>query len=564
MQKRFLRYLLCVSFLTLALSVVATTCFYYFVFINREKNDLVYITKNTGEALNHTQEDDAYLQNIAQKSLDIRITLIDPDGNVRFDSVEDADTLPSHKDRPEFLRATTSTTIAIERFSHTLSKDLYYVSQRLENGYVLRLSRETDSFFGAFMATIPIDIAIFISIFALAVLVSTRLTTKTFEKLNTEKANLSEIDTTEFPEIRPFIQRIQTQNELIQKSLHKIKRERDTITAILQHMREPLIIIDEHTQSLSINNAARAMFNIRQDESLPTIENILDNKPLVALVRETLQGTGAETVFAHEGRTYKTFISPVFEEGSVRGAVVLFIDETQEIEAKRLREEFSANVSHELKTPLTSICGFSELLSCNMVEESQKPEVFRLIYKDATRLLNLVEDIMKISGLERAQGYSKECISLKDVIDDVLRAQKPLIEEKQLHVYTTGDAELFENKTMVWELFSNLINNGIKYNKDHGSLEIHITKQDKTYEIVVKDTGVGIAPTDLDRIFERFYRADKSRSQRIEGTGLGLSIVKHIVEAMHGTIEVSSKLQVGTTFTLHLIPSHKPAKIELP
>lgn len=564
MQKRFLRYLLSVSLLTLVLACVATTCMYYVVFIQRAKSDLIYITKNTAEALNRMSNDTSYLQHIAQHAHDIRITLINPDGDVVFESTEHTRMLPTHKDRPEFLGATKDATISVERFSHTLDKDLYYVSQKLDNGCVLRISQQVDSLMSAYIATLPVGVAISIAVFILAVLVSRYITKKTFEPLNARGNDVCHIDTHAFPEIAPFIQRIQKQNDLIQKNMLNIKRERDTIAAILKNMREALIIIDEHMRLLSINNAARAVFDVAQKDGMCAIEDILDNKPLVALVRETLQGKAAETVFSRKGKTYKTYINPVFEEGRVRGAVVLFIDETQEIEAKRLREEFSANVSHELKTPLTSICGFSELLSCNMVEESKKAEVFQLIHKDATRLMHLIEDIMKISGLEREQGYSKELVSLKEILDDIMRAHSSFIEEKDIHTSVLGDGTLYENKTMVWELFSNLISNAVKYNKEHGMIEIVITQQEKTYEIVVKDTGIGIAPSDLSRIFERFYRADKSRSQTVEGTGLGLSIVKHIVEAMHGTLDVSSQLDVGTTFTVRLIRSHTPAKTKLP
>ncbi|WP_246829965.1 cell wall metabolism sensor histidine kinase WalK [Peptoniphilus sp. HMSC062D09] len=251
-------------------------------------------------------------------------------------------------------------------------------------------------------------------------------------------------------------------------------------------------------------------------------------------------------------REFKFYVNPVFEDKKVRGVVILFIDETEEIRALRLREEFSSNVSHELKTPLTSICGFSELLVNGMVDDDNKEEFYKLIYDDSKRLLNLIEDIMKISGLESEEAFSREEIKLNELIRDILRAQRNLIDEKNIAVSLEGDGLVYENKTMMWELFANIINNGLKYNKDGGKLDIKISEDEKNYEVSIVDTGIGIPSKDLARIFERFYRVDKSRSRKIGGTGLGLSIVKHVLQSIDGKLEISSKLGMGTSFKIIL------------
>lgn len=556
MQKRFLRYLLLISLLTLVVSAVATTSLYYITFVNQAKADLSQITHTTAQVLNHVDNDTAYLHTVTQDSLNYRISLINPQGDVVFDSAKNIHSLNSHKDRPEFIGALEHNSTSVERFSHTLAKDLYYVSQKLDNGYVLRISREMDSLIGTFIGTIPIDIAISITIFIIALLVSMRLATTMFAPLNNHHEDLTHIDTDSFPEIKPFITRIKNQNELIKTNLLNISRERDTMNTILKNMKEALIIVDNDLHILSINNAALKMFNVTPEQASQDLTKLVSNKALLALTQGSLHGTSTETVFSLHSKSYKTYINPVFEENSIKGVVMLFIDETEEIQAKHLREEFSSNVSHELKTPLTSICGFSELLACGMVEESSKNEFYQLIYKDSKRLLNLVEDIMKISGLEQEQISGKEPIMLREIIDDIIQAHETLITSKHIHISVSGNGEIYENKTMIWELFSNLISNALKYNKNNGSLEITITTQPETYEIIIKDTGIGIANDDINRIFERFYRADKSRSQTIEGTGLGLSIVKHIIQTIHGSLDVTSQINKGTAFTLALNKPH--------
>ena len=263
-------------------------------------------------------------------------------------------------------------------------------------------------------------------------------------------------------------------------------------------------------------------------------------------------GKSIEAITRIGDRDYKCYVNPVYEDKRVRGLLILFIDETEEIRALRLREEFSSNVSHELKTPLTSISGFSELLVNNLVEDKDKEAFYKLIYDDSKRLLSLVEDIMKISGLENAGDYDKEEVDLREIISEILKGYENLIEEKNLEVNFEGRGTVFENRTMIWELFSNLINNGLKYNKEGGRLDIKISEEERAYKIIIADTGIGIPQEDLARVFERFYRVDKSRSRRVGGTGLGLSIVKHILQNIGGKVKISSQLGQGTSFELLL------------
>ena len=552
MKRRFFRYLLGISLLTLFLSTIVSMFIYYSVYVDRSNRDLSNIVITMSETLKRIDDDENYLDSVVKKKRDFRITLIKDDGDVLYDSAENAKFLPSHKDRPEVIKAKESGFAQVERYSTTLSKDLYYVSLKLDDGNIIRVSREMDNLLGAFRKVFPIDILMSILIFIIATAVSRRLTKKTFEPLNNLKEDLLSIDTDKFPEISPFINKINKQNKTIKDNYRQISRERDTIETILKNMKESLIIIDENKNLLSVNKSARKLFNSKRELIGENILNLIRDDDLIKLIDDALMGSSVESITNIGDREFKFYVNPVFEDKKVRGVVILFIDETEEIRALRLREEFSSNVSHELKTPLTSICGFSELLVNGMVDDANKEEFYKLIYDDSKRLLNLIEDIMKISGLESEKTFSREEIKLKELIRDILRSQGNLIDEKNIAVTLEGDGLVFENKTMMWELFANLINNGLKYNKDGGKLDIKITEDTENYEVLITDTGIGIPSKDLARIFERFYRVDKSRSRKIGGTGLGLSIVKHVLQSIDGKLEISSELGMGTQFKIIL------------
>ncbi|WP_288961240.1 ATP-binding protein [uncultured Peptoniphilus sp.] len=557
MKKRFFRYLLGIALLTLFLSTVASMFVFYSGYAKRSNEDLRNIVMTMGESLNKYEDDITYLEGLTNKKLDFRITLIREDGEVLYDSKKDVKLLPSHKDRPEVIEAKKLGYAQVERYSNTLSKDLYYVSLRLDDGNMIRISREMDNLIGAFTKVLPLDILMSLAIFVVATFVSSSLTKKTFDPLNNLEEDLINIDTNIFPEISPFINRIKNQKLTIDENYKEIARERDTINTILKNMRESLVIVDENKNLLTVNDSAREIFNSKRDILGENIINLIRDEEILKMADEALEGKSTEAITRIGNRDYKCYVNPVFEDKRVRGLLILFIDETEEIRALRLREEFSSNVSHELKTPLTSISGFSELLVNNLVEDKDKEGFYKLIYNDSKRLLSLVEDIMKISGLENAGDYDKEEVDLREIISEILKGYEGLIEEKNIKVNFEGDGSLFENRTMIWELFSNLINNGLKYNKEGGRLDIKISEEEENYKVLIADTGIGIPQEDLARIFERFYRVDKSRSRRVGGTGLGLSIVKHILQNIDGKVKISSQLGQGTTFELLLKKSKK-------
>lgn len=555
MKKRIFKNLFIISLLTLVLSAGTSMFIYYNFYKEQSKRDLYQITKIMDVSLQERNDVQgiAYLKDVSKEKKDFRITYIAPDGNVLFDSMREADTMENHNDRPEIQEARKQGYSTSTRYSDTLSKENYYFSYAMSDGHVLRLSRQVDNIFGAFLKVLPLDLLISLLILIWGLAMSREFTKKTLEPFYDLNRDLSNFDVNEFPEISPFIHKINMQNQTIQSTLMEIRRERDTLNTILENMREGLVIIDAEKNLISVNLAAKKIFHQEHSFRGKNVLHLIRNQDMMEQLDRALSGSSCEKVYLIDGREVKTYMNPVYEDKNVRGAILLFIDETEEIRASRMREEFSSNVSHELKTPLTSICGFSELLKNNMVEtEESKQEFYEFIYQDSKRLLCLIEDIIKISGLESNQQYGVEEISMQDLISDIYEHYAGLIEEKHLTARVQGNALLYENKTLLWELFTNLINNAIKYNREGGAIDVAIFEEEKTVGISVSDTGIGIPASDLNRIFERFYRVDKSRSKKSGGTGLGLSIVKHILLNLNGKIEVTSKENIGTTFRVTL------------
>lgn len=558
MKRRVLKYLVLISFLVLFLSTISSLFVYYNNYSKVEQENLFKMCHILKIGADREEDKLSYLEELSKNTKSFRISLIDKNGQVLFDTYENPKFLPTHKDRPEFQNAKKFGFAQSKRFSTTLSTDSYYVSFLLNNDQVLRLSKEVDSIMGAFLKILPLLLTISFAIFLMGILVASHFTKKTLEPLINVKGSLTDFNIDEFPEISPFIMKINSQNELIEKNLRQIKREKDTIETILSNMKESLIIIDEKKILLSVNKSAQQLFSTNRNLIGKNLLNLIRNSEILRLVDGALKGQNSEQIIEIGQREFKSYINPVFEDNKVKGVVLLFIDETESIRALRLREEFSSNVSHELKTPLTSICGFSELLAKDMVDsEASKKEFYELIYNDSKRLLNLIEDIMKISGLDKRDSFTRENINLRELFEDIIKSQEIELVKMNIKTSLTGDGAVYENKTMMWELFSNLVSNGIKYNKNNGNLDIRITDGEEKVQVEVVDSGIGISNADLDRIFERFYRVDKSRSKKIGGTGLGLSIVKHVLSSIDGDVEVSSKMGLGTKFTLSLYKNRK-------
>lgn len=492
------------------------------------------------EQLQQTME---YVSPEQMRSAD-RITLISPDGTVLYDSVARADAMENHLSREEVAQALREGTGKSSHYSSTVLKKNLYYALRLEDGNVLRLSREQSSL-GAMLLNMAWPIAATVAgLLLLAAGLSVRLARQITQPINA----ISPDDPQDvYPELQPLTQRLRQQRETIRNQMDELSRRMREFSAMTENMSEGFLLIDLRGHVLTENHSASML--------LPTdADNIAkcSQRELCQAAQQALTGQRCERLLQQGERTLSVIASPVLESGQVTGAVVLTLDVTEREQREKLRREFSANVSHELKTPLTSISGFAELMSQGLVPADKVREFSLDIQKECTRLTNLVEDIIDLSRLEEGGGdMTWEDIDLYTLCDDVLQSLEPVAKRQAVTLRLAGESLQVRGVYQVLrEMIYNLCDNAIKYNRSGGSVTVTVARSAGRVSVVVADTGIGIPYEDQSRVFERFYRVDKSHSRAIGGTGLGLSIVKHAA-ALHGAeIKLQSQPEDGTVITV--------------
>ena len=488
------------------------------------------------EQLQQTME---YVSPEQMRSTD-RITLISPDGTVLYDSVARADAMENHLSREEVAQALREGTGKSSHYSSTVLKKNLYYALRLEDGNVLRLSREQSSL-GAMLLNMAWPIAATVAgLLLLAAGLSVRLARQITQPINA----ISPDDPQDvYPELQPLTQRLRQQRETIRNQMDELSRRMREFSAMTENMSEGFLLIDLRGHVLTENHSASML--------LPTdADNIAkcSQRELCQAAQQALTGQRCERLLQQGERTLSVIASPVLESGQVTGAVVLTLDVTEREQREKLRREFSANVSHELKTPLTSISGFAELMSQGLVPPDKVREFSLDIQKECTRLTNLVEDIIDLSRLEEGGGdMTWEDIDLYTLCDDVLQSLEPVAKRQAVTLRLAGESLQVRGVYQVLrEMIYNLCDNAIKYNRSGGSVTVTVARSAGRASVAVADTGIGIPYEDQSRVFERFYRVDKSHSRAIGGTGLGLSIVKHAA-ALHGAeIKLQSQPEDGT------------------
>lgn len=492
------------------------------------------------EQLQQTME---YVSPEQMRSTD-RITLISPDGTVLYDSVARADAMENHLSREEVAQALREGTGKSSHYSSTVLKKNLYYALRLEDGNVLRLSREQSSL-GAMLLNMAWPIAATVAgLLLLAAGLSVRLARQITQPINA----ISPDDPQDvYPELQPLTQRLRQQRETIRNQMDELSRRMREFSAMTENMSEGFLLIDLRGHVLTENHSASML--------LPTdADNIAkcSQRELCQAAQQALTGQRCERLLQQGERTLSVIASPVLESGQVTGAVVLTLDVTEREQREKLRREFSANVSHELKTPLTSISGFAELMSQGLVPPDKVREFSLDIQKECTRLTNLVEDIIDLSRLEEGGGdMTWEYIDLYTLCDDVLQSLEPVAKRQAVTLRLAGESLQVRGVYQVLrEMIYNLCDNAIKYNRSGGSVTVTVARSAGRASVAVADTGIGIPYEDQSRVFERFYRVDKSHSRAIGGTGLGLSIVKHAA-ALHGAeIKLQSQPEDGTVITV--------------
>lgn len=492
------------------------------------------------EQLQQTME---YVSPEQMRSAD-RITLISPDGTVLYDSVARADAMENHLSREEVVQALREGTGKSSHYSSTVLKKNLYYALRLEDGNILRLSREQSSL-GAMLLNMAWPIAATVAgLLLLAAGLSVRLARQITQPINA----ISPDDPQDvYPELQPLTQRLRQQRETIRNQMDELSRRMREFSAMTENMSEGFLLIDLRGHVLTENHSASML--------LPTdADNIAkcSQRELCQAAQQALTGQRCERLLQQGERTLSVIASPVLESGQVTGAVVLTLDVTEREQREKLRREFSANVSHELKTPLTSISGFAELMSQGLVPPDKVREFSLDIQKECTRLTNLVEDIIDLSRLEEGGGdMTWEDIDLYTLCDDVLQSLEPVAKRQTVTLRLAGESLQVRGVYQVLrEMIYNLCDNAIKYNRSGGSVIVTVARSAGRASVTVADTGIGIPYEDQSRVFERFYRVDKSHSRAIGGTGLGLSIVKHAA-ALHGAeIKLQSQPEDGTVITV--------------
>ena len=478
---------------------------------------------------------------------DMRLTIISADGAVLYDDDQSTGTLQNHSDREEIREALESGTGESRRFSNTLKQETYYYAIMLNNGLILRLAKTTNSIWGMFGGALPIVSLVVLAIIVMGYFFAGRLTRRIVNPIN--KVDIEAKLSAPYDELVPFVQTISRQREHIKQQMSDLQNRSGTISAIMDNMSEGIILVNRQGIVLSVNKSAAEIFDIHSSTSGKNILEILRDAELTEHMRSALSGIRGEINLSRNGRTYRVYFSPVTDSG----AIILFLDITEKSMSEKLRREFSANVSHELKTPLTTIYGNAEMLENGMVKESDKPQFYIKIKDESARLITLIEDIIMLSQLDEESGdIAFEDVDLAAAAAEVIESLSDKAKEQNVEISVSGGGVLSANPSQLSEMFYNLIDNAIKYNTLGGKVDVKISSVGGHAEITVTDTGIGIPQSAQSRIFERFYRVDKSRSKKTGGTGLGLAIVKHIVMAYNGSIELKSTIDKGTSITVLL------------
>ncbi len=493
-----------------------------------------------------------YLDSLEGQSDGTRLTWINEDGTVLYDNAVSPENMDNHLERPEVQQALRSGSGQEARLSLTVGEQNFYYALRLTDGTVLRVAKTVDSVYGMMLSAIPCLVVIVLAVVLLALLLAKRQTRWIIEPLN-EMDLENPLEDVVYEELSPLLRRIHKQNHSIEEGMRAMKAQQEEFEDITDHMREGLLVLDNQGTVLSLNESASRMFRVTAEEAVHhNVLRVSRNETLQRTVEKALKGENGEGLMTLEGRSYQILANPVWTSGLLKGATLLLLDVMDRQEAERQRREFSANVSHELKTPLQSISGYAELLQNGMVSPEDVPQFSEKIYKEASRLMTLVQDIINLSQLdEGAGGAEKQPVELLSLVQEIGNRFQEMAVSKQVTLTVEGQpAVITGNRRILEEMASNLCDNAVKYNRAGGSVKLQVKPEEKRVVFIVADTGIGIPEESRSRVFERFYRVDKSRSKETGGTGLGLSIVKHGAQYHRAELSLTSELGEGTQVTV--------------
>ena len=480
-----------------------------------------------------------------------RVTLIDSDGTVLFDNKADAKSMENHGERKEVKAAMETGTGKSVRQSDTLMEKTVYYAKKLSNGQILRVSSNQYTVAAILKELFLPLIYVVLLMAVMGAVFASRLTKRIVEPLNEVDFDHPEQAET-YEEIAPLLTKINKQQKTIGKQIADARRQQEEFSIITENMSEGLLVIDNQTDLLSCNSSARNLLAASGMQKQQSVFSLNRSEPFRQAVDAVLAGKHGETILRVGDNYCQVTGNPVFSDGAVTGGVLMLVDITEKIQRENLRREFTANVSHELKTPLTSISGFAEIIQDGFVKPQDVKIFAGKIFDEAQRLITLVGDVIKISQLdEGCLPYQKEDVDVYVLAKNILERFKEPAEKKGISLYLEGEhAVLSTVEPILDEVLANLCDNAVKYNRTDGNVTVTVLNGKHAVSISVADTGLGISQGEKTRIFERFYRVDKSHSKEVGGTGLGLSIVKHGAAFLGAKLELESTLKKGSTFRL--------------
>ena len=481
-----------------------------------------------------------------------RITLIDSQGKVLYDSVADQSSMENHMEREEVKEALTEGVGKASRTSYTLAEDTRYYAKKTADGNIVRISTSHYSQLGLLLDTFGMIIITVAVLIMLSVFISYRVARAIIKPINDIDLDNPDINEN-YEELGPLLHRIHQQNNRIKRQMEKLRKSREEFNIITKNMSEGLIIIDKDTEILTYNRSATEMLgggDGRQIEG--SVLKLNRSEPFRKAVSEALEGNNSQVYLTEGDATYEIISNPVREEEEVTGAILIVMDVTEREKGEKLRREFTSNVSHELKTPLTSIYGVSDMLASGMVKAEDVAGFAGTIKEESARLISLIDDIIKLSRMDESTvPQETEIIDVCGSARDVVSRLSGKASENKVELSFEGEpSEIKGVQHILDEIVYNICENAIKYNRPGGFVKVSVRNEGSESLITVADNGIGIPKTDRERVFERFYRVDKSHSKQIGGTGLGLSIVKHGVIYLGGKINLESEEGVGTVITV--------------
>lgn len=546
MTKKIFRSITAVAMTVLLASLLLATTFLHSYFnqsqVNQLKEELSLVAKSVDDVgIEYFDNFDSSL---------FRFTLISPDGTVLYDSQVDANEMDNHLEREEIAEALKDGKGSSARYSSTLTERTFYEATRLENGNVLRVSINQVTVGALVLGMLPAICAIILVSVVVAIIMSNKMATSIVKPLN--ELNLDQpTNNNAYEELAPILTKLHKQHKQIDSQLSMLKEKSDELNQIMASMNEGLVLLDKKGNVLSMNDAAKKLFGI---EHIPVGRDFLtvDRSPeMNRAIKKAYDGKHSEFRETRNGSQYQFILNRTESEGKTIGLVILCLDVTDAALAEQNRKEFTANVSHELKTPLQSIIGCAELLENGLVKPEDTSHFIGNIKNEATRLVSLINDIIRLSQLDEDSEIATESVDLVEVANEVAEVLSASAAKKQVQISVNGDSCAINGvRRYLYEILYNLCDNAIRYNNAGGKVDVSVKRDGENTVVSVSDTGIGIPPEHHSRIFERFYRVDKSHSKETGGTGLGLSIVKHAVAYHHGKLKLDSTSGKGTTITI--------------